>query len=232
MKMILKMILLYTPVLVTILAINIAQGQNLDYRTDIEPIFTNNCTSIGCHVSGNEGGGLNLQVDISLGEITGATTTIHAPLVISGSPDISPLIWKLEGVDNNGADVFGARMPLVGGPLSQTTIDLIRQWIREGIVLSVISNDKLLPERFTLEQNYPNPFNPTTTIEYQLPNAGQVILTVSNLRGEEITRLIDKHQPAGKYQVLWNASHSSSGIYFYRLQSDGFVQTRKMLLLK
>ena len=104
----------------------------LDYQTQIEPIFTNNCTSRGCHVSVNTGGGLNLQVGNSFGEITGASTTDHAPLVIAGNPDISPLIWKLEGEDNNGVNVFGSRMPLVGGFLSQATVNLIRQWISEG----------------------------------------------------------------------------------------------------
>jgi len=104
----------------------------LDYQTQIEPIFTNNCTSRGCHVSSNTGGGLNLQVGTSFGEITGASTTDNAPLVIAGNPDISPLIWKLEGEDNNGANVFGSRMPFGGPFLSNSTINSIRQWISEG----------------------------------------------------------------------------------------------------
>ena len=104
----------------------------LDYQTQIEPIFTNNCTSRGCHVSGNTGGRLNLQVGTSFGEITGASTTDHAPLVIAENPDISPLIWKLEGVDNNGSPVFLSRMPFGGPFLSESTINSIRQWITEG----------------------------------------------------------------------------------------------------
>ena len=104
----------------------------LDYQTQIEPIFTNNCTSRGCHVSGNTGGGLNLQVGTSFDEITGSATTNNAPLVIAENPDISPLIWKLEGVDNNGSPVFLSRTPFGGPFLSESTINSIRQWITEG----------------------------------------------------------------------------------------------------
>ena len=100
----------------------------LDYQTQIEPIFTNNCTSRRCHVSGNTGGGLNLQVGTSFDEITGFATTMDAPLVIAGDPDISPLIWKLEG----GVNLFGSRMPFGGPFLSESTINSIRQWITEG----------------------------------------------------------------------------------------------------
>ena len=107
-------------------------GQKLDYTTQVEPIFTNNCTSRGCHVPGNTGGGLNLEVGTSFGEITGSNTTANAPLVIPNDPDISPLIWKLEGVDNNGNNVFGSRMPFGGPFLSQSTVDIIRLWISEG----------------------------------------------------------------------------------------------------
>ena len=113
-----------------------AVEQKIDYQTQIEPIFTNNCTSRGCHVSGYTPGGLNLEVGNSFNEITGTNTTNNAPLVIADSPDISPLIWKLEGVDNNGNPVFGSRMPLTGQLLSQSTINSIRDWISEGATVS------------------------------------------------------------------------------------------------
>jgi len=116
----------------TVSAKDSALGPNLDYGIEIEPIFSNNCTSRGCHVSGSEFAGLNLEVGTSFGEITGSNTTTNAPLVIAGNPDISPLIWKLEGVDNNGDPVFGSRMPFLLQPLPQSTINLIRRWITEG----------------------------------------------------------------------------------------------------
>lgn len=113
-------------------AIDTTVVEKIDYQTVIEPIFTNNCTSAGCHVTGNMGGGLNLEIGTSYGEITGLNTTSNAPLVIAENPAISPLIWKLEGVDDTGADVFGNRMPFGGQSLSQSIINKIRYWITEG----------------------------------------------------------------------------------------------------
>lgn len=88
------------------------------------------------------------------------------------------------------------------------------------------------PSQYTLNQNYPNPFNPMTRISYSLPKREKVSLTIINIRGEEIARIIDELQTAGDYHVIWDASYVASGIYFYKLQAGGFVRTRKMLLLK
>jgi len=98
--------------------------------------------------------------------------------------------------------------------------------------VSVEGEDAGLPTKYTLLQNYPNPFNPSTTIEYALPRSGEVSLIIYNLLGEEMTRLVIGQQDAGYHNVSWNASHVSSGIYFYRLRSGDFVETRKMMLLK
>ena len=97
-----------------------------------------------------------------------------------------------------------------------------------------------LPIEFALSQNYPNPFNPTTTLEYALPIRSEVKLIIYNLRGEEVALLISGNMPAGNHQVIWDGSNVASGMYFYRLQAgdpsrgsgQGFVQTRKMILLR
>lgn len=110
----------------------------VDYETKIQPIFTGGCTSSNCHGHGKDKGGLNLEAGASFDEITGSNTTNHAPLVIAGNPFMSPLIWKLEGVDNEGNSVFGSRMPisLSGFSLSQAVIDGIRKWINQGAIFS------------------------------------------------------------------------------------------------
>jgi len=89
-----------------------------------------------------------------------------------------------------------------------------------------------LPKKFNLEQNYPNPFNPTTTIKYQIPDLSFVSLKIYDVLGNEIATLINKEKTAGNYQVEFDGANLPSGIYFYRLRAGGFVETKKMLLLK
>ncbi len=98
--------------------------------------------------------------------------------------------------------------------------------------LSLIQRNEGKPKQFALEQNYPNPFNPTTTISYQLPVASQVSLKVFDVLGREVMTLVNGRQDAGVYNLSLNAATLSSGIYFYRLQSGNFVQTKKMMLVK
>ncbi|TFB10904.1 T9SS type A sorting domain-containing protein [Candidatus Marinimicrobia bacterium MT.SAG.3] len=106
------------------------------------------------------------------------------------------------------------------------------QLIVANPVITGLEPDVNLIEGYSLNDNYPNPFNPSTTIEYIIPQAGSVSLIVYNLLGEEVTRLVDEIQQADKYNIIWEASNFSSGIYFYQLQAGKFVQTNKMLLLK
>ncbi|MDO8469396.1 MAG: T9SS type A sorting domain-containing protein [bacterium] len=88
------------------------------------------------------------------------------------------------------------------------------------------------PETFSLSQNYPNPFNPSTVIGFQLTVGGSVLLTVYNLLGQQVATLVDEKLTSGKYEVTWNARNVPSGTYFYRLQTNGFVATKKMVLVK
>jgi hypothetical protein len=94
-----------------------------------------------------------------------------------------------------------------------------------------------LPIEFALDQNYPNPFNPATTIAFALPIASRVTLDIYNVMGQRVRRLIDANTPAGYHQVLWDGRNGvgesvASGVYFYRISANEFVQCRKMLLLK
>lgn len=94
-----------------------------------------------------------------------------------------------------------------------------------------------LPRAFELLQNYPNPFNPTTTISYSLPRSSHARLTVFNLLGQEVKVLVDEPQAAGTYDIEWDGTDRSgravaSGVYFCRMDADGFSEQRKMMLLK
>jgi hypothetical protein len=93
-------------------------------------------------------------------------------------------------------------------------------------------DDKYVPSAFQLLQNYPNPFNPTTRIEFSLPKASRVILKIHDLLGKEIGTLINEKLPAGVHSTIWNATNYPTGIYFYRLQTENFSKTKKLLLIK
>ena len=86
--------------------------------------------------------------------------------------------------------------------------------------------------QYLLRQNYPNPFNPTTSISYSIPIEGEVTLSIYDLLGSEIITLINKEQTQGNYEVEFDGSDLSSGIYFYKLQVGKFVEIKKMNLLK
>jgi 5'-nucleotidase / UDP-sugar diphosphatase len=88
------------------------------------------------------------------------------------------------------------------------------------------------PEEFALEQNYPNPFNPSTKIEFRIADFGFVSLKVYDILGNELATLVNEERSPGSYEVSFNASEYSSGIYIYALRAAGFTQTKKMILLK
>jgi len=85
---------------------------------------------------------------------------------------------------------------------------------------------------FNLDQNYPNPFNPSTSIKYSVPESGNIRLSVYNTVGEEVAVLVNGFSQAGSFEVTFDASNLSTGVYLYKLQSANSVQTKKMMLLK
>ena len=98
--------------------------------------------------------------------------------------------------------------------------------------ITSIKNEAVLPTVFALEQNYPNPFNPSTMISYSIPQNSFVTLKVYDIIGNEITTLVNETRSAGKYEVRFDASELSNGVYFYTVNTDNFTSTKKMLLMK
>lgn len=97
--------------------------------------------------------------------------------------------------------------------------------------------EESLPATFVLYQNYPNPFNPSTKIEFSLPHGAQVQLDVYNVSGKRVKRLIDKQLASGHWSILWNGEDNkgievASGVYFYRLKTSQYTQTRKMVIIR
>jgi hypothetical protein len=88
------------------------------------------------------------------------------------------------------------------------------------------------PMEYSLEQNYPNPFNPTTRIKYSLKEKNYVTLKVYDVLGIQVANLVDEVKEAGQYELLYNASNLSSGVYYYTLTVDNFTSTKKFVLMK
>ena len=99
------------------------------------------------------------------------------------------------------------------------------------VVTDIAEADDRLPNSFALQQNYPNPFNPITTINYQLPMSGDVELSIYNILGQKIATLVNERLQAGYYQVEWDAFGFASGVYYYRIESGDFIDTKKMILI-
>ena len=110
--------------------------------------------------------------------------------------------------------------------LKQLDFDGTFEYSQEVIV------DVIAPAVYSLEQNYPNPFNPSTSINFNIAEAGMVKLAVYNLLGQEVKSLVNEFKEAGQHTILFDASTLTSGAYFYKLETAQFSQTRKMLLAK
>jgi hypothetical protein len=113
-----------------------------------------------------------------------------------------------------------------------TELASISSVLSTGKVTGVATTQQELPQGFKLQQNYPNPFNPSTTISYSIAKAGNVTLKVYNMLGQEVASLVNGYQAANSYNVNFNASNLSSGIYLYELRSGSNVITKSMVLMK
>ncbi len=99
-------------------------------------------------------------------------------------------------------------------------------------VLTDVEDESSTPVIFNLAQNYPNPFNPTTKISFSIPESGIVNLKIYDLLGGEVAELINSEMKTGNHSINFDASNLSSGMYFYKIETGSYSQTRKMMLLK
>ncbi|MFH2036867.1 MAG: T9SS type A sorting domain-containing protein [Candidatus Zixiibacteriota bacterium] len=123
---------------------------------------------------------------------------------------------------------------LAGGKYDYTAF-LLKMQI--DFTLDTDPDSIMLPTSFSLSQNHPNPFNPSTMIEYSLPTRSPVKISIYNILGQKVTTLVDETVSAGNHNVIWNGTDKNgqpvaSGIYFYRIETDQFIDSKKMILLK
>jgi hypothetical protein len=143
--------------------------------------------------------------------VTPAVDTIYTKIIAgyrNGGGDDCFALYSI----GNGAGLYSSR-------LCQTT-------------LGIINNNTGVPKSYTLSQNYPNPFNPSTNIKFSIPKSGIVKLTIFDITGKVVATLVDEQLNSGSYTYDFDASNIASGVYFYKLQTDGFTDVKKMLLVK
>jgi aminopeptidase N len=130
----------------------------------------------------------------------------------------------------NDAQTQNFQFEVIGEPLS--IVFDPGNWILKNTTTVTEVDDFNAPLQFRLEQNYPNPFNPSTSIEYSIPQSGQVTLKVYDVLGNEVATLVNGQNDSGNHKVEFNASNLNSGVYFYKIESGNFIETKKMILLK
>jgi endoglucanase len=147
-----------------------------------------------------------------------------------------PFYWDNGGIDNFGMGIFNRSS---GNQAYPDIIETIIDAVDTNKVSSVNENVSPKPSRFSLSQNYPNPFNPETTIEYQVPKLSHVTIRVYDILGNQIALLINERKQAGKYQVRFNPSNLSSGVYFYKMEAvsadskeNPYIEIKKLILVK
>lgn len=131
----------------------------------------------------------------------------------------------------NGSIATGKWKLRITDATTGTMLRLLNGWgLKLGITVGV--NDNELPTNFELNQNYPNPFNPTTTISYSLPKTAFVTLKIFDTLGREVTTLVSENKLPGKYEVQFDGTKLSSGVYFYKITAGNYIETKKLILIK
>tara|TARA_R110000868_G_scaffold259361_5_gene517311 strand:- start:74145 stop:74801 length:657 start_codon:yes stop_codon:yes gene_type:complete len=212
-------------VIIAVLFTTTSLFAQVDYDTEIQPIFNSKCTS--CH------GGTSGLTLTSYNSLFGSTGEQYGTnIVIPSDPNASGLVDKIEPNPQ-----FGVRMPQ-GGMLDQSQIDLIRTWITEGAnaVASSSEEESIVPDNFRLFGNYPNPFNPSTQIQFDVPFATQYTISIYTMHGKLIAEQIG-NVSAGRVQIPVNLNGNPTGTYLYKVTalSNGatqFIGTGRMTLIK
>jgi hypothetical protein len=197
-------------------------GYILEFRLTIDSIKTN-------------ADGRQLLPEV--GSIFGVAFNVHENDAVSGGRDGS-IQWSAEINDAvwGNPQLLGQAELLEGHKLAFRPQNFITGVINENAdwytPLTDVSDEPATVKNFALSQNYPNPFNPVTTISYTLEKLSDVKICVYDLLGNEVATVVNGIKPAGTHTAQFNASDLSSGIYFYKLQTEGKIFTKKMALMK
>lgn len=186
--------------------------------------FTNNTGVLSIVTQGPILGDVTLNLDTNTGEVSVEAVPGGAIATFSITGTATPQVMDLE-----------YSLAFAGGGGAIGTIDLTKT--SPVTPFLDIEGETSLLKDFSLKQNFPNPFNPSTKIYFSLPNESTVTITIYNILGKEINKLISQLKPQGNHSVEWDGKDNfrnpvSAGVYLYQMQAGDFVKTKKMLLMK
>ena len=192
---------------------------------------------------------MSISYDASKLKVTGVSPSeMMSPFMFQShieGDEVRIAFASADGIEGSG-DIVYIEFEVLSGVSDAWGDDLIRVadvQLNEGLIPAVTEQTELsldqyaIPETHSLSQYYPNPFNPETVIHYDLPVRGRVDISVFNMMGQKVATLVDGEMDAGSHSVVWNAKDSNgeslaTGVYLYRMETDGFVQTRKLILMR
>lgn len=212
--------------------LSFSEGAYLDKVT-----FTNRVESFEVKIANIDNDNRNVVIGL-ISMVTG-----EKPDMAAGSGAVAELHFKLDPGVNN-VEINPVEMEFPNHSLTyyyndyssgRPVVKSVQPEVEAGQVF--YSNPTAMPTKFALHQNSPNPFNPTTKIAYDMPAAGDVKISVFNVLGQHVSDLVDGRSEAGSYEIIWDGKDEAgesvaSGVYFYRIKTEQFSETKKMLLLK
>jgi hypothetical protein len=167
-------------------------------------------------------------VDLNGDSVTvrhGVLGSMGTPMYKKNSSQSTGMLAPVCAIYKQGSTKFASFSYVGGGPAGV-------YYNMESLITGIIPVSNEIPSGFNLQQNYPNPFNPATNIKFSIPKAGLVILKVYDIAGCEVAELVNQSLNAGTFNYDFDASHLSSGVYFYKIAADGFTDVKKMMLVK
>lgn len=198
---------------------------------------TNMMTTKYCFSGDAESGAGWTEADGRIFNCNGDTTGTITPGIPGNRKKVMNTGDISLNINNNNSTQIVVAQHITKGPNHLNSVTRLRA--QSHIIqnfwntVSITNLSSEMPETYTLEQNYPNPFNPSTKIRFDIPKGKDMVrLTVYDIAGKEVARLINQELSAGVYEYEFNGASLSSGMYFYRLEAGNFIETKKMILIK
>ena len=181
--------------------------------------------------------GNNVVLSFSFGGSTAPASAEYTPLVTLSATVNSEMVGQdvvLEAIEDLALDTRLIVSDANGAALSSDFHEAL--WT-VGSDSFLLDNDPTSPITFSLSENYPNPFNPTTTIDFSIAEPGMVNLSIFDASGRLVKNLVSENKNVGSYSATWDGTtdsgvNASTGMYFYTIETEGFVETKKMMLVK